>query len=499
MQKETARLIELDREHTLMSHISAVLGWDQETYMPSKAIQERASQLALLEGLAHQKAVNPEIGELLATLEAKHDLSLDEKAYIRKMRRDYDIETKLPEAFVTEYAKSTSIAQAKWAEAKKDNDFKAFEPHLEKIVALSQELAGYLNPNARPYDVLLDLYEPGSTQESIAAVFSTMKAYLVDILDKIRARPQIEDRCVGRYVSCETQERISLYFMKVLHYEMDRGRLDVSAHPFTTSLGADDIRITTRYVEDYFPSSLFSTIHESGHALYDMGIDPNPEFRGTKLAGAVSMAVHESQSRLWENIVGRSRAFWERNFLALSALLGDAGKDLDFESFIKSVNRVSPSLIRTEADEVTYGLHIIARFELESALLEGNLGVADMPGAWGEKYKKLLGLEVPNDRVGCLQDVHWSIGYFGYFPSYALGNLYAAQFWAKLKEEVSDIEACIAGGDILSVLTWLRTNVHCHGSRYMPGELVEKVTGSALDPVCFEKYLREKYSSIYGF
>ncbi len=499
MQKETARLIELDREHTLMSHISAVLGWDQETYMPSKAIQERASQLALLEGLAHQKAVNPEIGELLATLEAKHDLSLDEKAYIRKMRRDYDIETKLPEAFVTEYAKSTSIAQAKWAEAKKDNDFKAFEPHLEKIVALSQELAGYLNPNARPYDVLLDLYEPGSTQESIAAVFSTMKAYLVDILDKIRARPQIEDRCVGRYVSCETQERISLYFMKVLHYEMDRGRLDVSAHPFTTSLGADDIRITTRYVEDYFPSSLFSTIHESGHALYDMGIDPNPEFRGTKLAGAVSMAVHESQSRLWENIVGRSRAFWERNFLALSALLGDAGKDLDFESFIKSVNRVSPSLIRTEADEVTYGLHIIARFELESALLEGNLGVADMPGAWGEKYKKLLGLEVPNDRVGCLQDVHWSIGYFGYFPSYALGNLYAAQFWAKLKEEVSDIEACIAGGDILSVLTWLRTNVHCHGSRYLPGELVEKVTGSALDPVCFEKYLREKYSSIYGF
>lgn len=499
MQKETARLIELDREHTLMSHISAVLGWDQETYMPSKAIQERASQLALFEGLAHQKAVNPEIGELLATLEAKHDLSPDEKAYIRKVRRDYDIETKLPEAFVTEYARSTSIAQVKWAEAKKDNDFKAFESHLEKIVGLSRELAGYLNPNARPYDVLLDLYEPGSTQESIAAVFSTMKAYLVDILDKIRAKPQIEDKCVGRYVSSETQEQISLYLMKVLHFEMDRGRLDVSAHPFTTSLGADDIRITTRYVEDYFPSSLFSTIHESGHALYDMGIDPNPEFRGTKLAEAVSMAVHESQSRLWENIVGRSRAFWERNFLALSALLGEAGRDLDFESFIESVNRVSPSLIRTEADEVTYGLHIIARFELESALLDGNLRVADMPGAWGEKYKKLLGLEVPNDRVGCLQDVHWSIGYFGYFPSYALGNLYAAQFWAKLKEEVPDIEARIASGDTLSVLTWLRANVHCHGSRYMPGELVEKATGSALDPVWFEKYLREKYSSIYGF
>jgi len=499
MQKETARLIELDREHTLMSHIGAVLGWDQETYMPSKAIEERASQIALLEGLAHQKAVNTEIDELLATLEEKHDLSLDERAYVRKMRRDYDRETKLPEAFVTEYAKTTSIAQAKWAEAKKNNDFRAFEPHLEKIVDLSRSLAGYLNPNAKPYDVLLDLYEPGNTQQSVASIFSTMKAYLVDILDKIRGRPQIEDRCVGRYVDSETQERISLYFMNVLHYEMDRGRLDVSAHPFTTSLGADDIRITTRYIEDYFPSSLFSTIHESGHALYDMGIDPDPEFRGTKLAEAVSMAVHESQSRLWENIVGRSRVFWERNFLALSALLGKAGEDLDFKSFIESINRVSPSLIRTEADEVTYGLHIIARFELESALLDGNLRVTDVPGAWREKYKQLLGLEVSNDREGCLQDVHWSIGYFGYFPSYALGNLYAAQFWAKLKEEVPDIEARIASGDVLSVLTWLRANVHCHGSRYMPGELVEKITGSALDPAWFERYLREKYSSIYGF
>lgn len=499
MHKETARLVELDREHSLVVHIEAILGWDQETYMPPKAIEERAAQLALLEGLAHRKAVNPEIGELLAALEAKSDLSDDEKAYVRVVRRDYDRETKLPESFVTEYAKAASISQATWVEAKKNNDFKAFKPHLERMVELNRQRAAYLNPSARPYDVLLDLYEPGSTQESIAAVFSKMKAYLVDILGRIRSRPQIEDKCKGLRVSPKTQERISGYCMKVLHYERDKGRLDVSAHPFTTTLGADDVRITTRYIEDYFPSSLFSTIHESGHALYEMGIDPNPDFRGTKLAEAVSMAVHESQSRLWENIIGRSHAFWERNFQALGALLGEAGEGLDLESFVKSVNRVSPSLIRTEADEVTYSLHVIARFELESALFDGSLDIRDVPAAWQAKYRDLLGIEAPDDRQGCLQDVHWAMGAFGYFPSYALGNLYGAQFWATLKKEVPDIEARIAGGDTQSVLKWLRANVHVHGSRYTPGELVKKVTGQPLDPVWFERYLREKYSRIYGF
>jgi len=467
--------------------------------MPPKAIEERSSQLALLEGLAHQKAVNPEIGELLAALEAKSDLSEDEKAYARVVRRDYDRETKLPEAFVTEYAKAASLSQAAWADAKKNNDFEAFKPHLSRMVELNKKRAHYLNPNAKPYDVLLDLFEPGSTQESVAAVFAKMKSYLIDILSRIREHPQIEDKCSGRRVDKHTQERISQYFMKVLGYERDRGRLDVSAHPFTTTLGADDVRITTRYVEDYFPSSLFSTIHESGHALYEMGIDPNPDYRGTKLAEAVSMAVHESQSRLWENIVGRSPAFWERHFPALSALLGEAGEGLDLESFVKSVNRVSPSLIRTEADEVTYGLHVIARFELESALFDGSLEVEEVPGAWRAKYRELLGIEAPDDRQGCLQDVHWSMGAFGYFPSYALGNLYGAQFWAALKKEITDVEARISGGDTSAVLAWLRKNVHVQGSRHTPGELVKKVTGQELDPVWFEKYLREKYSKIYGF
>lgn len=499
MHSETARLIELDRERGLLVHIGAVLGWDQETYMPPRAIEERALQLALLQGLAHDKAVAPEVGKLLAALEAKDDLSDDEKAYVRVARRDYNRETKLPGEFVTEYAKAASIAQATWAEARKNNNFKAFEPYLARMIELNKAQAAYLNPQAKPYDVLLDLYEPGSTQTSIAAVFSKMKAYLVDILGEIRSRPQIDDKCVGLRLDEEAQKRIGDYFMRVMHYDRGRGRLDVSAHPFTTTLGAGDVRITTRYMEDYFPSSLFSVLHESGHALYEMDIDPNPEFRGTKLAEAVSMAVHESQSRLWENIVGRSHAFWEGNFQGLSSLLGSAGDTLDLESFVKSVNRVSPSLIRTEADEVTYSLHIIARFELEAALFDGSLRVKDVPEAWNAKYLELLGIVPPDDRDGCLQDVHWSMGAFGYFPSYALGNLYGAQFWAALKKDIPDVDTRLAEGDTSAVLGWLREKVHLHGSRYTPGELIQKVTGQPLDPVWFEKYLREKYSRIYGF
>ncbi|MCX8014237.1 MAG: carboxypeptidase M32, partial [Rectinema sp.] len=436
MHKETERLIELDREHTLIAHIGSLLGWDQETYMPPRAIEERSSQLALIEGLAHQKATNPEIGELLASLESKSDLTDDERAYIRVVRRDYDREVKFPQEFVTEYAKAASMSQAAWADAKRKNDYAAFKPHLARMIELNQEKAAYLNPNAKPYDVLLDLYEPGSTKESIRSVFSVMKSYLVDILEKIRFSPQVADLCSGRRVDPTIQEKISQYLMKVLQYDRERGRLDVSAHPFTTTLGADDVRITTRYIDDYFPSSLFSTMHESGHALYELGIDPAPEYRGTRLAEAASMAIHESQSRLWENIIGRSHAFWERHFPVISALLGEAGEGIDLTSFVKSVNRVEPTLIRTEADDVTYGLHVIARFEIESALFDGSLSVEDIPTEWNAKYRTLLGVEVPDDRRGCLQDVHWSMGAFGYFPSYALGNLYAAQFWASLKRQV---------------------------------------------------------------
>ncbi|MCE5256120.1 MAG: carboxypeptidase M32, partial [Spirochaetaceae bacterium] len=310
MQKETMQLVGLDRQRTLLAHIDALLGWDQETYLPKSAVEERAEQIALVQGLTHEKAVDPRIAGLLGSLERNPDLQPLEKAYLRVSRREYDKETKLPPDFVMELARQTSLSQAAWAEARSEDNFALFAPHLETMIRLNKQMAAYLNPNARPYDVLLDLYEEGSTEKSIASVFAEMKADLVRILGKIQSKPQIDDSFLHRRVPADKQALMSQYLMDAVGFEKDKGRLDITAHPFTTTVGKTDIRITTRYIEDYFPSSIFSTIHESGHALYEMGIDPDPEFWGTRLAEPVSMAVHESQSRMWENLVGRSRAFW---------------------------------------------------------------------------------------------------------------------------------------------------------------------------------------------
>jgi carboxypeptidase Taq len=367
------------------------------------------------------------------------------------------------------------------------------------MIELNLDMAQALDPCGKPYDVLLDLYELGSTEESIASVFSVMKGDLTRILGKIRARPQIADSFLHRKVSARAQAKMSDYFMDAVGFDRSRGRLDTTAHPFTTTLGKDDIRITTRYIEDFFPSSIFSTIHESGHALYEMGIDPHPDFRGTRLADAASMAIHESQSRMWENIIGRSIQFWRRHYGAVAGMAEGALDGVSVEAFVAAANKVEPSLIRTEADEVTYGLHIIARFELESALISGGIGVADVPEAWNAKIKELLGLDVPDNASGCLQDIHWSMGSFGYFPSYALGNLYAAQFWAKMRADMPDLEKSIESGNCAPALAWLRSNVHKSGTTYLPGELVEKATGAPLDPSHFARYLEGNYSAVYGF
>ncbi len=500
MRDEMKRLIELDRERTLFTHIGAILGWDQETYMPEKAIEERAEQLALIEGYSHDKAVLPEIGDLLAALEADAGLSETEKAYVTVARREYDRETKLPATLVTELARRTSLSQAAWVQARKENDFKKFAPHLQTMIDLNREMAQALRPGTeQPYDALLDLYEIGSTEDGIAAIFSDMEKELVRILGKIESRPQVEDAFLHRKVSASAQAAMSEYFMEAIGFDRGRGRLDTTAHPFTTTLGRDDIRITTRYLEDYFPSSVFSTIHESGHALYEMGIDPGAEFRNTRLADAASMAIHESQSRLWENIIGRSAPFWGRHFPQVRTMAEGALDDIGLEAFLKGINKVEPSLIRTEADEVTYGLHVIARFDLEAALISGSLAVADLPEAWNKKIKDLLGLDVPNDAMGCLQDVHWSMGSFGYFPSYALGNLYGAQFWDAMKAEIPGLEEKIASGDTSPAREWLAAKVHKPGASYLPETLVERVTGSPLDASHFTRYLDEKYAAIYGY
>ncbi|HTX73357.1 MAG TPA: carboxypeptidase M32 [Rectinemataceae bacterium] len=506
MTSDIARLVEVDRERSLLAHIGAVLGWDQETYMPPAAIEERAEQLALLEGLAHERATAPEIGEILARLGSttenpmgRSDLEPTERAYLRVMRREYDRETKLPADLVTEMARAVSRSQAAWAEARERNDFASFAPHLDRMVELNRRMAACLEPAKKPYDVLLDLFEPGSDEASIAAVFSSLRADLVKLLDRIRGCPQVDDAALHRKCPAERQAEISSWLMDILAFDRSRGRLDIAAHPFTESLGRADVRITTRYLEDFLPSSIFSTIHETGHALYEMGIDPDPAFASTRLAEASSMAIHESQSRMWENLVGRSIGFWKGKYGRLTELSGGSLDGLGLEDFHRAINRVEPSFIRTEADEVTYGLHVILRFELEAELISGRLAVKDLPAAWNAKMRELLGIVPPTDRQGCLQDIHWSMGSFGYFPSYSLGNLYASQLWASMSSQIGDLPGHIEAGNHGVVLNWLRSNVHASGAVYLPGELIKRATGEALESRHFVAYLKRKYAEIYRF
>lgn len=497
--REIAELAALDRERSRFAQISAILGWDQETYMPEAAVTERAEQLALVESLAHERAVNPKIGMLLAACEGRGDLAPQERAYLRVLRREYDRETKLPAEFVTEFAKAVSVSQAAWAKARQADDFPAFEPYLSHMVDLNRRKAAYLAPGAKAYDALLDLFEPGSTESSIAGVFAVLRKDLVALLAKIRARAQVDDAFLHARVPESAQRAMSELMMDLLGYDRRRGRLDATAHPFTTTLGPDDVRITTRYIEDYFPSSVFSTIHETGHALYELGIAPGREYRGTRLAEAASMAVHESQSRMLENMIGRSEAFWKPSWDRIAALAAPALDGVDLPRFVRAVNRVQPSLIRVEADEVTYALHVILRFEIESELISGRMRAKDMPAAWNEKMRDLLGVEVPDNRSGCLQDIHWSMGAFGYFPSYALGNLYAAQFLDAMRRDIPDLDARIASGSLAELRSWLGEKVHKPGATFLPAELVQDVTGSPLDASHFTRYLGEKYGRIYGF
>lgn len=500
------RLRTLDGEAKLITHIGAVLGWDQETYMPPAAIEERGDQLAYLEGLAHEKQTMPEIGELLAALgstgenpEGDTTLSPMDRAYLRIMRRNYDQATKVPTELVSEMAKATSLSQAAWAKARSGNDFPAFEPHLQKMVDFNRRIADCLDPSGKPYDVLLDRFEEGGTQAGIAAVFNPLRDELVKLMDRIRSRPQVNDDFLHRHCPEADQAKASSYLMKILSYDLERGRLDKTAHPFTTTLGVSDVRITTRYVEDFFPSSVFGTIHESGHALYELGMGPAPEYQRTSLADAASMAVHESQSRLWENMVGRSLGFWKNHLQEFARMLTPVLDGVSIDEYYRAINKVEPSLIRTEADEVTYSLHVILRFELEAELLSGNLAVKDLPGAWNERMQAFLGIVPPDDAKGCLQDIHWSMGAIGYFPSYALGNLYGAQFWDAMKDQGFDPAVAVENDNLGAILTWLRANVHSAGAVYKPGELARKVTGESLDASHFMRYLNEKYARVYGF
>lgn len=505
MKSELQRLVALDRERVLISHISGLLQWDQETQMPPGAVDERSEQIAFLEGLAHEKSVDPEIGRLLESLGSTEtnpqgDPSLDSVArgFLRVLRRAYDQQVKLPSDLVADMARARSLGQAAWVRAREENDFAIFLPRLERVVELQRRMAACLDSSRRPYDVLVDLFEPGSDEQTLRRVFMALKEDLVSLLERIRSRPQVDDAFLHRPCPDSEQETICRYFMETMGYDLNRGRLDRTAHPFTTTVGRADVRITTRYVIDDFMSSIFSVIHEGGHALYEQAIDPSAEYAGTCLYDAPSAGIHESQSRLWENVIGRSPAFWSREYPALKAVLGEVLSGVSEDAFVRAINKVEPSPIRTEADEVTYGLHIILRFEMESDLMSGRLAVRDVPEAWNAKTNELLGFTPQDDARGCLQDVHWAEGLFGYFPSYALGNLYAAQFVRALRGGVPDLDDRLKTGDYASARLWFAANIHAPGALYLPGELCERVTGEELNPRYFTEYLERKYSEIYG-
>ncbi len=494
------RLIEHVRQTAVLESCLNLLGWDEQTYMPRGGAEFRAQQSGLLAGLIHERRTAPVVGEWLAELESADlgDPDGPVAVNVREIAWEYHRAIRLPRDLVEEISRTTSQAQHAWVEARQKSDFALFRPWLEKVVRLKREEAQALGPESgNLYDALLESYEPGARSAEIAALFAPLREELVRlaraIADSGREAPT---HVLKRRFPISNQERFAWMALEAIGFDLERGRLDVSPHPFCSGIGPGDCRLTTRYREDYFPSAFFGVLHEGGHGLYEQGLDP--AYFGTPMGDAVSLGIHESQSRLWENMVGRSLAFWKRFFPLAQEMFPEALKDVSVEQFHWAVNDVRPSLIRVEADEVTYNLHIMVRFELEPALLTGDLPVDEVPGAWNARYREYLGVEPSNDAEGCLQDIHWSAGLIGYFPTYTLGNVFAAQFLEAARAELGDLDAMFAAGEFRPLLDWLRRNIHRRGRQYRSNRLVEVVTGKPPDPSALIRYLNDKYTALYG-
>ena len=479
---------------------SAILGWDQQTYMPPRGAHARAEQLATLDSLAHKLFVLADIGKLLNDLEedaAKLAYDSDEASLIRVTRREYDKAKRVPPELIEEISRTTSLALESWTRARAESKFKTFQPDLEKIVELEIQLADRLGYTDRIYDALLDEYEPEMTTAQVTTIFDALKAELIPLVRKIAEKAdKVDDKCLHRAYPEKKQWDFGIDVIKRLGFDFARGRQDKSVHPFTTGFGLGDTRITTRVDKRFLPMALFGTIHETGHALYDMGY--RPELERTPLAGGASLGVHESQSRLWENVVGRSRGFWKFFFPRLRKVFPRQLADQNVESFYRAVNRVHPSFIRVEADEVTYSLHIMLRFELENDLVERKLKVADVPEAWNAKMKEYLGIVPPDDAHGCLQDIHWSGGSIGYFATYALGSILSVQLFEQAARDIPSLSSQIEHGEFGGLLNWLRKNLHQHGRKFTLDELARRITGEPLTTKPYLGYLKKKFGEIYG-
>jgi carboxypeptidase Taq len=476
-------------EVTDLGRLGMLLAWDQEIAMPPAGAEWRAGQRATLERLSHERFVDDRIGELLEA--AAPATPLDEDL-LRVTRRDYDKARRVPADLVAEIVHAGATAREAWVRARAESDFALLEPHLRRNVELRRAYIACFPEVERPFDALIDDYEPGMRTGEIEDVLGRLRDGLVPLVAAARDGAGDDALVAGGPFPADAQQRLVETVLRQVGVDEERWRLDVALHPFQATISPGDVRLTTRYADDDL-DSLFGTLHEFGHGLYEANIDP--ELARTPLGGGVSSAVHESQSRLWENMVGRSLGFWRWCFPHLQAAFPERFAGRDWADVHRAVNAVKPTLIRVSADEVTYGLHIVLRFELELGLFEGDLDVADLPGAWRERMRAYLGLEVPDDADGVLQDIHWAEGLFGYFPTYALGNVIAGQLWARVTADVPDLEERFARGDFAALSAWLAEHVHGHGRRLTPSELVARVTGGPLDPEPYLEYLRGKLAA----
>jgi len=491
-------------EASHLEGVEALLGWDQETYMPEGAGAARADQIAYVSMLKHDKLV----GETLKNaLDALIDLdsgelrimtlSDRETRQLKEIWRDYRQEATLPSQFVTELAKHASVSQQAWVKARKDNDFTAFQPYLTRMVELQKEKAGYLDVGSTPYDSLLDQFEPEMTSEKVAALFSEIRTRLVPLIQNINeVKHRVNASVLSKEYDVDKQWDFGIAMLEAIGFDNHVGRQDRSAHPFTASTHPTDVRTTTRLRENDLKSALLSTLHEGGHALYEQGL-PAEEY-GNPLGQSISLGIHESQSRTWENLVGLSPSFWRYAYPKLQAKFPDQLRNTDREMFYAAMNRVRPSLIRVEADEATYNLHIMLRFEIEKMIINDDFPVAELPQLWNEKMEEYLGIRPSTDTEGVLQDVHWSFGAFGYFPTYTLGNLYSIQFYNQAQEDIPGLDESCARGDFSGLLEWLRIHIHSIGRGRKAEELVQELTGQPLSAQPFMDYLETKYKQLYS-
>jgi carboxypeptidase Taq len=483
-----------------LGNVMHLLEWDQQTMMPARGAVGRAEALATLRRVSHEKFVADETGRLLDDAQAALDGTppdADAASLVRVTRRRWEKARRVPPELAADLARAASIGQAAWIEARAASDFAAFAPYLERNLELARRYVDCFDSYSVPYDVLLDDFEPGIRTAAVARLFAELKAELVPLIAALtQHRDRVDDSCVHGSFPIEQQRALVGDVVKLMGFDPGGWRIDTSVHPFATSFGAHDVRITTRWEERFFPMALYGAMHECGHGLYEAGIAPS--LQRTPLGHAESLGLHESQSRLWENMVGRGRPFCGVLAPLIAKRFGGVVAQLDGDTLYRAVNHVQPSFIRVEADEATYSLHVVLRFELEQELIEGRLTVAELPEAWNARFKAYLGLDVPDDAHGVLQDVHWSMGAIGYFPTYALGNLIAGQLWQRAQADIPDLDDRLGGGDLHSLREWLREHVHRHGSKFTMHELLDRVVGGPIAVEPYVGYLKGKLGDAYG-